>query len=295
MDIQQVTRQVEAIENALDLSDAYDLCAREEALRALTFLHDLLNSDDANSQAVALDGRVTSLFRGLQEANERLFSDLRARIRSGSPAHQDLRRTFDAYTEYRPGSEHHLHLRYEPLDTLVDGILQVDVPLQETLPLEREMVHLEFSPASVILDLLDHVYLSSRDVFYDLGSGLGHVALLVSLLTDAQVRGVEREPAYYTFARDRIRSLCLSSVVFENVDARDACYDDGTLFYLFSPFVGGILQTVLDRLREQATRRIIRVCSYGSSTLDIHQERWLRPIHGDAGHDHALVVFESIS
>jgi len=115
----------------------------------------------------------------------------------------------------------------------------------------------------------------------------------VAILSDARVVGIERQPAYCAFARRRMRALGIDSVVFDSADARSASYADGTVFYLFTPFVGGILESVLRRLRDRAAQSTIRVCTYGSCTLDVRHQRWLRPVHGDATHSHTLVVFES--
>lgn len=293
MDDLDPIREFMALEESLDLADTYNLRSREEAQRTCAFVHDLWTRQPTSPRTASLASRAAAVCEQIAHANERLFADVRRRISNGGLARDSLRRLLDAYTDYPRGGEGYLHLQYEPLDTLLDGILQVEETLAEPLPQEPDMVHLEFSPGSVILDLMDHVPLTTRDVFYDLGSGLGHVALLVALLSDARVVGVERQPAYCAFARQHMRALSIDSVLFWNTDARSARYTNGTIFYLFTPFLGSILQDVLERLRDQAVQRTIRVCTYGSCTLDVRHKRWLRPVHGDATHSHALAVFES--
>ena len=50
------------------------------------------------------------------------------------------------------------------------------------------------------------------------------------------------------------QELNLSEVDFINVDAREAEYADGTVFFLYTPFEGKMLLEVLGRLKEEAQR-----------------------------------------
>ncbi|MEZ4616402.1 MAG: class I SAM-dependent methyltransferase [Caldilineaceae bacterium] len=101
------------------------------------------------------------------------------------------------------------------------------------------------------------------DCFYDLGSGLGQVVMLVQLLTGMAARGVEYDPAFVDFARRQAAILDLPAVRFVNADARIADYSDGTIFFLFTPFRGAMLRTVMTRLRDIAHDHPIRVGTFG--------------------------------
>ena len=162
---------------------------------------------------------------------------------------------------------------------------------QATQAPEPEMVHLEPTPARVVLEMVDRLHLQLEDVFYDLGSGLGQVAILVHLLSGIRTIGVEVEPAYYEVACDRAWVLGLSDVCFVNEDARTADYMRGSVFYLFTPFKGQMLQAVLDRLHQEARARPIRVCSYGPCTPHVAQQPWLRSVGPGADHEFKLAVF----
>lgn len=126
------------------------------------------------------------------------------------------------------------------------------------------MVHCEETPARTILDLMDQCVIGAQDVFYDLGSGLGQVVLLVHLLAGVKAKGVEFEPAFCEFARKQAAALGLTAVDFINTNARNADYSDGTVFFLFTPFRGQILHDVLERLEQAARQRQIRLCTFGS-------------------------------
>ncbi len=65
----------------------------------------------------------------------------------------------------------------------------------------------------------------------------------------------------------------------------------GTVFYLYTPFLGTILRAVLDLLRREAIGREIRVCTFGPCTPTVGAERWLEPIETlEAGR---IAVFRS--
>jgi hypothetical protein len=76
-----------------------------------------------------------------------------------------------------------------------------------------------------------------------------------------------------------------------NLDAREADYAGGTVFFMFTPFVGSMLQAVLDRLYREAKRRPIRVCTFGPCTLEVAKQPWLKSMDGNADHEFKLAVF----
>jgi 16S rRNA A1518/A1519 N6-dimethyltransferase RsmA/KsgA/DIM1 with predicted DNA glycosylase/AP lyase activity len=112
-------------------------------------------------------------------------------------------------------------------------------------------------------------------VLVDIGSGLGHVPLLASILTSARSIGIELEATYVERARQSAESLNLNRVTFIQQDARAADLSTGTVFYLYTPFTGSILSSVLSRLRREAAARPIRICTYGPCTSVIAEEAWL--------------------
>jgi hypothetical protein len=67
-------------------------------------------------------------------------------------------------------------------------------------------------------------------------------------------------------------------VTFIQQDARAADFSSGTIFYLYTPFVGTILSAVLDSLRRETAGREIRVCTYGPCTPTVAKERWLEAV-----------------
>ena len=137
------------------------------------------------------------------------------------------------------------------------------------------MVFYQPTPVRHILRLIGASALSEADVFVDVGSGLGHVPLLVSMLAGLQSLGIEVEAAYVMSAQECAQRLHQSRVGFIHADARTADLSVGTVFYLYSPFTGSILIDVLDRLRTESTIRQIRICTLGPCTSMVARESWL--------------------
>jgi SAM-dependent methyltransferase len=211
--------------------------------------------------------------------------------RAWSPS--DLRRAVEPLTVYRRGARGYLHLRRELLDALWDKLLQMGQAPEATLALHRDMVHLEHTRASVLLELVDTVPLGPDDLFVDLGSGLGQVAIWVHLLTGAPTLGIERDGAFVAFARGQAQRVRADGARFVCADVREADLAAGSAFYLFTPFTGLILDAVLANLRAVAADKPITVCSYGPCTPLIARQPWLAPIDGHCDHDFQLAVWRS--
>ena len=71
--------------------------------------------------------------------------------------------------------------------------------------------------------------------------------------------------------------LNLPAVTFINIDARKADYSEGTVFFMFTPFKGKMLQEVLEILRQESLLRKIKIITYGPCTAEVEVLSWLRP------------------
>jgi hypothetical protein len=122
---------------------------------------------------------------------------------------------------------------------------------------------------------------------------LGQVSILVHLLSGATAKGIEFEPVYCDYARACATKLNLASVQFANIDARDADYADGTIFFFYTPFTGNLLDQVLDRLWRQTRGRTIMLCTYGPCTPQVARQSWLEHLDGNGLDEDKLAVFRS--
>jgi hypothetical protein len=221
----------------------------------------------AIEQAMALQER-------LEGANEELFRSLRAEIvRLGSSP--ILRPWFERVTSRDNSGRPLPGLGFDLADELLSGILDLREPGEAHRQQLPEVIAYQPTPARHIVDLIAAGALSDDDTLIDLGSGLGHVPLLVALLTGIRTVGVEMEPAFVATAQECADRLQLRRVSFIAEDARSSDLSAGTVFYLYTPFTGSILNDVLSSLRSEAVRRPIRLFSLGPVTHLLRNESWL--------------------
>jgi hypothetical protein len=242
------------------------------ALRRRITALDRLDTYFADSDAAPISeihARAFSLRLRLEAANSAVYETIRSQVRQ-SPRGEEFLRWFEI--PKRPPSP---GLGYDDLDELMSGVLQLREPAHPPAHPAAGMVFYQPTPARHILDLLAATCLSEVDVLVDLGSGLGHVPLMASLLTEARTIGIELEPEYVASARECARSLGLSRVRFLEQDARDADFSTGTVFYLYTPFTGSLLTTVLRKLERESQNRTFKVCTFGPCTSSVAGERWL--------------------
>ena len=229
----------------------------------------------------------------LQAVDEELFHDLRSRICGGCRG-EPLRQMIERLVGFHaPGEQGRAVAGYDRLDRLVTGILDSGVLPEPILEPEPEMVLNQRTPARVIFELIGRANLGPRDCFYDLGSGMGHVTTLVHLLSGATARGVEVEPAFCEYAQARAAALRLTQVEFINADARRADYTEGNIFFMYTPFEGGMLLKVLERLRERSRSGPIRLATYGSCTTIVAQQGWLSALSPAEPDSYRLALFSS--
>ncbi len=294
--IREICSALEAIEQDGTLYEEANFCGRQGALDAIevSVLNRVAGLLAASSQAgslVALKQRAETARTQLEAIDDGLFHRLRAGIRSGALRGTALRPRLEAYAgnagEQDDGS-------YDSLDALISGVLLVEAAPAEAAQREAEMVFYQPTPARLMLELVERSELQEHDTFYDLGSGLGQVVILVHLLSGVAAKGVEVDPAYCEYARRCAQELDLSRVEFIHADAREAEYSDGTAFFLYTPFEGKMLQVVLARLRREAERRKIDVYTYGPCTPEVARQEWLRSVDQNADRTDRLAAFKSV-
>jgi SAM-dependent methyltransferase len=223
-----------------------------------------------------------------------LFQRLRADIRTGRRSGTAFKGLIERYVgRDASGRRQQDEPGYDSLDLFINGLLLSRAVPNETKTREPEMVYYQQTPARIIFELVEKAQLTEEDVFYDLGSGLGQVPILVNLLSGAAAKGIEFEPAYGNYASLCAADLNLSRVTFIQADAQAADYSDGTIFFMYTPFEGSMLQEVLAKLRGEAQRRRIRLFTYGPCTLQVTRQSWLKRIDQNGDHLYKLGTFQS--
>lgn len=271
-ELNYVLAQLETDSSLFETDQVYGRIAALDRLDATFGVvdHDLLKPEPDEA---AIYERVASIRARLEDVNSEFYESIRAQIRSGTRLDELFRWMWSSCHEeseaMAPG------LNYDHLDEVVSGVLQFEEPGTASLHPDPEMVFYQPTPVRHVLDLISSNALSESDVLFDLGAGLGHVPILVSIFTGARCVGIEIDPAFIASAQGCVRRLGLSRVTFIHGDARTADLSNGTVFYLYSPFKGTILSTVLRRLEEESANRPIRICTFGPCTLRVADEPWL--------------------
>ncbi|HEX4066130.1 MAG TPA: class I SAM-dependent methyltransferase [Acidobacteriaceae bacterium] len=258
-----------------------DLDARFGSCDSATLLH---------SEYSQTYDRAKALRERLESANLELYRSIRSEMICGGQAHALLQWIHGSPSQNASGNPSP-GPGFDWRDELVSGVLQFREPRAADLQLSPEMVPYQPTPVRHILHLIENCSLSAADVLIDIGSGLGHVPLLVSMLAGIRSLGIEVQPAYVASAQECAQTLHMSSVRFVAEDARAADLSNGNVFYLFSPFTGSILATMLRALRMESTHRPIKICSLGPCTRVLEGQAWLKAIvQPDAGR---MSVFRS--
>lgn len=255
---------IDALEQDRSLESPDRLRGRVRAMERLEeWLNDTAETHPLYARARTLQARLSAAQRQLSEA-------VRADIRQGNGV--------EALRRWSPGNGIDAAENYDHLDALIGDVLAFDEPSDGIAPLEPGMVYYQPTPVRHIFDLVERGGITGADVFVDLGSGLGHVPMLVAILTGARCIGVERERVYAELARRSAASLRLDHVSFVAQDVRDADLSHGTTFYLYTPFTGAILRTVLDALHRESKRRAIQIITFGPCTGTVESEPWLTAV-----------------
>ncbi|MGB2634155.1 MAG: class I SAM-dependent methyltransferase [Candidatus Acidiferrum sp.] len=272
-------RLVEQLDNDRSLFEPNQFRRRLEALDQLDVYSPRINAQAAfaaDSIEPELCRRARAICARLEAANCELYESIRGEIQRG-PQPDTLLRWIHPLPHMEDDEACANGMGYDYLDELISGVFQFEEPAVGQISRDSEKVFYQPTPARHIFTLLKMTALTAADVLVDLGSGLGHVSLLASICTHASSVGIESESAYIGCARQCAQRLNLhDKVTFIHQDARLADFSAGTVFYLYSPFTGSILNAVLHRLKHEAAARPIRICSYGPCASVIAKEPWLK-------------------
>ena len=293
MDIDKIHADLTMLLNDKSLFNEINLHARNEAIDFIKYTGDVLSIPGYAGKLDPIYQQALTLQKNLSVTNENLFHRVRENIKKGDYTPESLRTTFNKFTGYAPEVPSQSDYEHDGLDLLLEAVF-----FSVTMPNESRkripgMIRYEATPARVILELVDNLRFMPDDIFFDIGSGLGLVVMMVNLLTGIHSIGIEYDPAYCEHARNCARSLNLRDISFIQSDARNADLNSGTIFYLFTPFVNEVFDSVLERLRYTAIRKEIYICSYGTITFDLVRLPWLQIRDPAMAHDFRLAIFTS--
>jgi hypothetical protein len=239
----------------------------------------LLQSPSPSGELISLRSRAEKVKSSLEQIDINLFRRLRAAIRKEGFTGAALKGMVEEYVGFEADdADHRDDPGYDSLDIFINRLFFFEAIPQQTKDPEPEMVYYQKTPARIVFDLIEPARFNEEDVFFDIGSGMGQVAFLVHLLAGIVTVGIEFDPAFCDYARACAAELHLSRVIFMNRDAREADYSEGTVFFMFTPFRGAMLQEVLELLRRESLRRKIKIITYGPCTAEVAGQSWLESL-----------------
>ncbi|MFD2717242.1 class I SAM-dependent methyltransferase [Hymenobacter monticola] len=296
----EIATELVRLEQNPAIREELNFAARADALDYLEFhLIDRLASLGTDIGPAAgvglLQQRAERLQQQLEAIDAALFQRLRVEIRAGYHRGAAFRALAEQCVGF-PIASRRLHAPaagYDVLDEFTNGLFQLRALPLETTAREPEMVHYQKTPTRIVFELVEQAAFAKEDVFVDVGAGLGHVPLLLSLLSGVRARGIELEPAYVAIAAGWAADLGLSRVTFKQADARWANYSEGTVFFLYTPFGGRMMAEVMERLRAESQRRRITLFTYGPCTLEVARQPWLQGVGAGEMNADRLAQFKS--
>lgn len=300
LEIFEIQSYIKAIEKNPLLYEEKNVDKRIEVIDFIEFqvigqIEELLLKTAQPDQLILLKYRAEKVIAELEEIDFNLFQKLHAKIRTGGYTGKEFKNLVNEYIDFDLNDkEHQEEPGYDSLDIFINGLSSFQTMPEQTKDLEPEMVYYQKTPARIVFELVEKTHFTKEDVFFDLGSGLGQVAILVNLLAGVTVKGVEFEPAFCDYARDCAAELNLPNVTFINVDARKADYSEGTVFFMFTPFKGEIMEEVLAILRNESLRRKIKIITYGPCTVQVALQSWLHSAPSEDDNIYKLSTFTSL-
>lgn len=294
----EIFADMETIGNDEKLYQENNFNKRSQALDNIEFhiidrIDVLAETKGANDQLNNLRQYALEVRDRLEKVNTRMFHLLRTKISQEGYRKENLMGLINEYFDLS-ANIHQDTIGYDNLDIFLNGLLSNQKPPAETRIREPGMVYYQKTPARIILDLIKKAEFKPQDVFFDLGSGLGQVPILVNLLSSVISKGVEMEPAFCNYAISCAADLHLTDVEFINEDARFADFSAGTVFFMYTPFEGKMLQETLHNLKNQVKKRKIKIFTFGPCTLAVANEDWLTNIYNIKTSSGEFAEFQSV-
>lgn len=288
---------IEAIEKDASLYEERNFEKRSEAIDFLGFqlidqIDEFLQESSSPDKLLQLRRRAEEIVLALEATDRKLFQSIQSAIRLKGCTGTLFKKLIKQYVDFNAAVDQE-EIGYDNLDVFINGLSLFETMPEQTKDLEPEMVYYQKTPARIIFELVEKSDFRKDDVFFDIGAGLGQVTILVNLLAGITTKGLEFEPAFCDYAQDCAAALNLSDVTFINVDARQADYSEGTVFFMFTPFKGEILDTVLDMLRRESLQRKIKIITYGPCTTQVAAQSWLHIAAPEQSNIYRLHIFSS--
>jgi len=284
MTLSEIELHIENIKSDSSLYGEKNFDERTDAIDFLEFhilgqIDSLRSTESDQGKWAELYHQAEKIKSQLEEIDNKLFQKLQQEISQGKYSGKEFESLVREYVSFEGNNCE--EEGYDNLDIFINRLLSLQYMPEQCMPLEPEMVFYQKTPARVIFELVKEGGFKKDDVFFDIGSGLGQVVMLVNFLTDIRTVGVEFDPAFCKYSDECAAMFGLQDVTFINTDAREADYSLGTVFFMYTPFRGKMLQEVLEVLRKESLKREIRIITYGPCTTEVAGQGWLISLSGN--------------
>ena len=293
MDRAELLNRLDSIQRDGRLRNVINLAERQRAIELLYSIERNLQIQARGTRQSELLARTRALRGDLLAIDGSLFADLTDRLQHGRLQPTETRALFRAYSSYS-GQRGYEHLRPDGADTLLDGLMALKGWQPKIQAYGPHLAHYDPTPASLALELVAHVPITSAQRFMDIGSGLARNPILVHLLSGCLAYGIEIDPLLHARVVAALETLGLEQVTLLSGDARAADFSLAEVFFLYTPFTGPVLHSVLSRLERRARSGPITICTYGPCTFDVARQIWLRSNNDLIDHVLKLAIFESV-
>lgn len=299
MSISEMHSGIQAIEDNLTLYKETNFGERADAIDFIEFhlidrIDGLLQNGEPAEKLEILKQYAGKIKCDLEKIDTNLFIKLRKKIRTGIYTGSSFKEMTHKYLgTQREDINQPAVIGYDTLDIFINGLLSDQSIPEPTVDRQPDMVFYQKTPARIILELIELADFREDDVFFDIGSGLGQVAILIKLISWVKTIGIEYEPAYCDYAKACAVQLNLSDIEFINIDARQTDYSQGNIFFMYTPFEGSMLQDMLEILKKESLKRAIRVFTYGPCSSRVAGQGWLNCVNGNPGTPYSLCDFWS--
>lgn len=124
------------------------------------------------------------------------------------------------------------------------------------------------TPWSALDVICKHFGLTSKEIIYDLGCGLGKVCFWFSEVVHASVIGVDNQSEFISFARRAHRWFAKQPALFVKENFSHATFDRATCVYFYgSSYSLKVLKNVLARLQKLSAGSIVITISFPLDSL----------------------------
>ena len=136
-----------------------------------------------------------------------------------------------------------------------------------------------YGSSSFLADLFDHVTITDKTVFYDLGSGYGNIILYGAVkFPDAKFIGIEILEERNQVCLDLIGKVQIQNATAITGDILKTDISDGTVFYLYNPLFNFQYAELLNKLHQISLAKPITVIAE-SRCIFFDEANWLEQYH----------------